>query len=208
MRPRTTLLTSHIRGKGQTTKRWSVRWCCLFFSHILCLTIRLLILPLIRSTTELVRGTRPVTLLFHGTQPNNLKVPSNLWNVTDPDGLVLFGALFTSMTATISLLPDFTGYAESRKDAHRAYIIRKAYATATLPLLWQSEAYLAKESDCLTAMADEFVSVGYSEGRTRANGSDLLPLALFFMSLILCLILPCRWVCSNSRGRCLVPSRR
>uniref|UniRef100_A0A7S3LA13 Uncharacterized protein n=1 Tax=Amphora coffeiformis TaxID=265554 RepID=A0A7S3LA13_9STRA len=127
----------------------------------------LAILPLERdSATRLVRGTRPVTILCHGTQPNNLAVPSNLWNTTnqDPDGLVLFGVLFTAMTATISILPDYTGYGESRVDAYRAYIVRQGYVTATMPLLWETEKYLANATNCQTAAANAFCLVGYSEG--------------------------------------------
>ena len=126
----------------------------------------LAILPLARdSSTRLVTGTRPVTILCHGTEPNNLAVPSNLWNNTgDPDGLVLFGTLFTAMTATISILPDYTGYGESRADAYRAYIVRQGYVTATLTLLWETEKYLANATDCRTAAADTFCLVGYSEG--------------------------------------------
>lgn len=126
----------------------------------------LALLPLQRDSTRLVRGTRPVTILHHGTQPSNLLVPSNLWNATatDPDGLVLFGTLFTSMTATISLLPDFTGYGESRDTAYRAYIVQQAYATATLPLYWELQSYLQNVSDCKTAAAESLAIVGYSEG--------------------------------------------
>ena len=129
----------------------------------------LVILPMERdSTTRFARGTRPVTILCHGTQPNNLAVPSNLWNATttrdDPDGLVLFGVLFTAMTATISILPDYTGYGESRRIAHRAYIVRQGYVTATLPLVWETEKYLADTTNCQTAAADAYCLVGYSEG--------------------------------------------
>ena len=129
----------------------------------------LLLLPLVRDTTRLVRGTRPLTILSHGTTPSNMRVPSNLWNVSDPDGLVLFGTLFTGMTGCVSLLPDFTGYGESRVDAFRAYVVRKAYVTGTLPLIWESEALVANISDCKTAVADDIVVVGYSEGKFVAR---------------------------------------
>jgi pimeloyl-ACP methyl ester carboxylesterase len=125
----------------------------------------LLMLPLERdSSSQIASGTRPVTILCHGTEASNLSVPSNLWNSTDPDGLVLFGTLFTSLSGTVTILPDYTGYGESRDSVFRAYVVRQAYATATLPLLWESERMVLEESNCQSAVGDAFMVVGYSEG--------------------------------------------
>jgi pimeloyl-ACP methyl ester carboxylesterase len=124
----------------------------------------LLMLPLERDSRLIASGTRPVTILCHGTEASNLSVPSNLWNSTDPDGLVLFGALFTSLSGTVTILPDYTGYGESRDTAFRAYVVHQAYATATLPLLWRTEQMVSEESNCQSAVGDFFMVVGYSEG--------------------------------------------
>ena len=60
------------------------------------------------DSTEWFQETRPVTMLFHGTQASkNLAVPSNLWNGKDGDDLVFFLGtclhLFTPMTQTFML---------------------------------------------------------------------------------------------------------
>eukprot|EP00977_Amphora_coffeiformis_P016987 scaffold5383_cov222-Amphora_coffeaeformis.AAC.28 len=122
----------------------------------------LLIVPLDQDN-QIKSGTSPVNILCHGTQSGNQNVPSNNWSRAAPGAESLFAVLVSSISGCYGIAPDYTGYAES-SDYFRAYIVRKGYGTAVYPLLKQSEAMIAEETNCTSALADSMTVMGYSEG--------------------------------------------
>ena len=75
---------------------------------------------------------------------------------------VFMGFLATASAGTVSILPDYMGYGGSQ--AWRAYMVRNAYVTATLPLWLKVSSDLKKETDCKAALANAAFLGGYSEG--------------------------------------------
>jgi hypothetical protein len=112
---------------------------------------------------QIKSGTSPVNLVCHGTQAGNQDVPSNQWSTSNPEAQVLVAVILTSISGTFSIMPDYTGYGEST-DFRRAYVVRRAYPTAVLPLYRHAEDLVATETDCASALADSLTTLGYSEG--------------------------------------------
>jgi hypothetical protein len=112
---------------------------------------------------QIKQGTSPVNLVCHGTQSGTQDVPSNQWSTSTPEAQVLVAVILTSISGTFSIMPDYTGYGEST-DFFRAYVVRRAYPTAVLPLYRHAEDLVATETNCASALADSLTTVGYSEG--------------------------------------------
>lgn len=125
----------------------------------------LLIIPLDdKNENQIKPGTSTVNILCHGTQSGNQDIPSNQWSIVNPSTQVLMGVLVSSMTGTFTLAPDYIGYGESSEDHYRAYLVRRAYPTSVLPLLYKAEEIVAQETNCASALADSMTVMGYSEG--------------------------------------------
>ena len=128
--------------------------------------------PLQGST--LLPGTHIGSILCHGTQSSMLDAPSAQWivnNEDDNDNLALANldvhaaaAMFAGTRGSVVILPDYMGYMESANVVFRAYLIRRAYRTATLPLWYKAQQLMADESNCTSALANAAIVSGYSEG--------------------------------------------
>jgi hypothetical protein len=164
----------------------------------------LLFLPLEPvSTIESVvlkQGMSLWHILCHGTRASTLEVPSNEWvdvsadaSGATPDAEIAVSLIFTATAGTVGVMPDYMGYAESRlrnetgepEGLFRAYLVRQAYATATLPLVYESRLVVKNFSDCQSAVSDKALLVGYSEGGFAAASlaNDMFGLGFDIVSL-------------------------
>lgn len=131
----------------------------------------LVLIPLVLDDNGTVvekPGTHMGFVHNRGTTFNRFSVPSSLrpWfgngKFANDKRNVFIGFLATASAGTVSILPDYMGYGGSH--AWRAYMIRNAYVTATLPL-WMKVSYdLKKETNCKSALANAAFLAGYSEG--------------------------------------------
>jgi hypothetical protein len=75
----------------------------------------------------------------------------------------LLNAVIAS-TGNVLLFPDYMGYADSASEVFKAYIVRTAYETATVPLWLYLQEYVRERTDCQTALGNAVLTKGYSEG--------------------------------------------
>jgi len=124
-------------------------------------------LPLQPSETDasqlvIAPGTRIPAIYCHGTRANGEMALESLQTTPDPE---LFPHLMiAAIRGTLSILPDYMGYGASLGVVDKAYIVRQAYATATVPLVWRTRQLVEQETGCTTLMANAVGVSGYSEG--------------------------------------------
>ena len=107
-------------------------------------------------------GTRIPAIYCHGTRANGEMAMETLQTTPDPE---LFTHLIIAATSgTLSILPDYMGYGASLGVVDKAYIVRQAYATASVPLVWRTRQLVEQETGCTTLMANAVGVSGYSEG--------------------------------------------
>lgn len=113
------------------------------------------------KSNKLKTGRMPGFVYSRGTVVNTKSIPGDL-GLEHPDAA--FGLVASGAAGMVSILPDFMGYGESSTYLDRAYLIRDAYLTATLPLWIQARSFLQDESDGRSALANAGIFAGYSEG--------------------------------------------
>jgi hypothetical protein len=127
----------------------------------------LVYLPLQPSPTDssklvIAPGTRIPAIYCHGTRTSGeMSQEATQGNLT----LELWqNVIITATRGTLSILPDYMGYGSSSGIVYKAYLIRQAYATASVPLVWRTRQLVEQQTGCATAMANAVVVSGYSEG--------------------------------------------
>ena len=118
--------------------------------------------PMTADGSSVLPGTNVLTIYAHGTRSS--RQPSTDWSDESTNPETFSQLLIPVITGSPIVLPDYMGYGESLGAAFRAYLIKKAYQTATMPLIFRLEEMIADETDCQAAVADAAVVMGYSEG--------------------------------------------
>lgn len=123
----------------------------------------LAIIPLTGDGSQLAPGTMKGVVYCHGTRTDR-------WPSTDYQGpnntsieTLQFAAL-ASLGGSVIILPDFMGYGASQGILYKAYTVLKSYQTSFIPLWYETQNLLAKESNCASVLANQAAVVGYSEG--------------------------------------------
>jgi hypothetical protein len=120
----------------------------------------LAVLPLTEQGT-IVPGTLKGVFEMHPT--SSYISPSTEESFFTTDLISLLNAVIASK-GNVLLFPDYMGYADSASEVFKAYLVRKSYETATVPLWLHLKEYIRERTDCQTALGNAVLLKGYSEG--------------------------------------------
>mmetsp|Transcript_36584 Transcript_36584/g.88669 ORF Transcript_36584/g.88669 Transcript_36584/m.88669 type:complete len:598 (-) Transcript_36584:30-1823(-) len=127
-------------------------------------TVSGLLLVPIDENGDLIEGPMAGHLAAHQSLTETFsQIPSETFDQFDKHWLSIVAA----SSGKIAIEPDYLGYGES-SDFFKSFLIRPAYATATLPL-WQSAVeMIAQESECRSYLKSVAYVTGYGEGAFAA----------------------------------------
>jgi pimeloyl-ACP methyl ester carboxylesterase len=125
----------------------------------------LAILPLDQNgSTAFQTGTLPGILYTHGSTADIVPSVSYPGGIFDASVDVLGMGIFPASLGFPVVMPDFLGYGVALGKVYKGYLIKQSYETSIIPLWYKAAQILREESDCRTALANELVVIGYSEG--------------------------------------------